>query len=350
MTITKNRLLTLAVVIILSVGAYAQFPWQPGFWGRDGFSDRVGEEPIIDIEEYSDMLLSRLSEIAQDFGTRHKDISFDFGRRVDFIHYISQRVDFLADTYSQNLIPMMLLDPPIENPQVVNVLNSIISLLQVLYAVAIILIALYLMFIAASPKRRVLAKSTLIRLIFGIGIIMLTLPLILLLMQISHGISSLILKIVDPDPGIFKIAIGFFFGYFTIIAFFEPALGVPFLLVSVLLPAAVLAVLSIRYLMVIILTAVFPFTVLLYSFYPTYSLGRRLVGLTILWIFFPVIEVAILSVIWIGANVSPMPEMDVFIIIAGFILLIMGPLIMYLIMRFIANMATTVVTTTRTRR
>lgn len=327
-------LIIIFIILVVITGVTGELPWQHGFWGRGGFTI-LGEDALMPLNMYVDSLLSRLLEISRQYGSTNQDMFLDIERRVKFIHYISIEVDKWANTYYQNLIPLILTDPLIENVVVITILNTFISLLQPLYGAAILLTAIYLIFMSISPKERAILKSALIKMIIGIGIITLTLPIIQLLLQTSHWLSSFTLDIFNPDPNMFKPGIGFLMGHFVISTFFEPVTGAPFLTLAVILPLGVLMILAVRYLMVILLTIFFPFTILLYSFRLTNNIGRRLLFQTFLWIFLPFIDSIILGIIWLSVITSPVQDLYVFIILAGFILLIFVPLITLGILNFI---------------
>lgn len=330
-------LIIIFIIGSIITGVTGELPWQHGFWGRGGFTV-LGEDALMPLNRYVDTLLGRLLEISRQYGYTNQDMFLDIERRVNFIHYISIEVDKWANTYYENLIPLILLDPLIENIVVITILNTFISLLQPLYGAAILLIGIYLIFVSISPKERTLLKSALIKMIIGIGIITLTMPIIQLLLQLSHWLSSLIFNLFNPDPNMFKPVIGFLMGHFVVSTFFEPIAGAPFLTLAVILPLGVLIVLTVRYLMVILLTVFFPFTILLYSFRLTSNIGRRLLYQTFLWIFLPIIDSIILGVTWISVIIFPVQDLYVFILLAGFILLISVPLITLGILNFIASL------------
>ena len=112
--------------------------------------------------------------------------------------------------------------------------------------------------------------------------------------------------------------------------FFESTLGSPFMLLPLLLPVGVLAVFSARYLMIILLTVFFPFTVLFYSFQPLRSTGSTILKQTVLWAFVPVIETVIVIMTWVGyltlVDLS-MQWMQVFLVFAGLMLMVFAPII-----------------------
>jgi hypothetical protein len=128
----------------------------------------------------------------------------------------------------------------------------------------------------------------------------------------------------------------FFARYFLRIAFFDTMSALPFLAAMIFLPFGVLLVFSIRYFMVLLLAMFFPFTVFLYSFIATKRIGSTLLRQMFVWIYIQVIDGLILLVTWTAySSVQYIPQVlpetasDVrtFIALAGFLLLIVAPLI-----------------------
>lgn len=302
-----------------------QFPWQL-------------KEGIIPFLEEHGELVERLGEIAQDYRETYPEMFYVLARRVEFIHYLSAKVTALTNLYTENLIPFLLLKPPLENSAITILLGFFLSLLAPLYILAILSTTIYLLFISGSLRGRAKAKETFIKLILGLGIIMLTLPIMQLLSEISHTFSFLILSWFNPNPEIFKLPISFLMTYFTFTTFFKPIFGSFFLLLSILLPIMVLVVLSFRYLLVILFTLFFPFTILFYSFSPTKRLGKAILFQTFLWSFLPLLGALIIGATSIATLTFPVPELKIFVSCAGYLLLIFSPLLVIGILNFILGL------------
>lgn len=259
-------------------------------------------------------------------------------RRSDYSDHMGDLVDDLMDMFCDKLQPFILQAdliyathghrPILTNPMVKNILHGFIHLLQPLYALAIILTSVYIIFISGSPEGRASAKSSLIKLVLGMGVITLTQPIIELLLQVSHAFTATVLSLYSVDTNVFREVTTFFMRYFVSIAYYEEMVGSPFLLMSIMLPVSVLAVLALRYFMVILLTVFFPFTILFYSFEPVRGIGKRLLMMTFVWIFLPVMDAIVLVATWVSYTTSAIPEINVFILFAGFFMLIFAPLIM----------------------
>ena len=322
-----------------------------------------------DLSEYSSKtfessLASKLKDILDAAEKDHPKLRMEMTRRIDFYFHISNRIDALMNIYTENLIPFMcqrdlfqgntIKDTPplLRSPAVSDILNLFIRILQPFYALAILMTGMYLLFVSGSPKGRARAKSTLIKLIIGLGLITLTLPLAETFLEISHYLTSMFLSIpgiedVSPpiDLGMFMVVKEFFMKYFLSITLFEIFVSLPFLALLIMLPTGVFMVLAVRYFMVILLTMFFPFTVLLYSFIGTKRIGGTLLNQTFLWIFVPVIDALILLVTWITyksifsiPEIIPLLDVSTFIVFSGFLMLIIAPLMALKVMSWAASL------------
>lgn len=276
-------------------------------------------------------------------------------RRIDFYFYVSDRIDELMDLYRSSLLPLLyqrdlysgnaVYGTPsiLRSAPVLVLLNGFIQLMPPFYALAILLTALYLFFASSSPSGRAKAKSTLMKLVFGVVLISFTVPIMEALLEVSHLFTTAVISLPDDasigkpvDVSMFMAAKEMFMKYFLRVTLFDVLMSLPFLIGFIMLPVGVLLVLSIRYLMVIFLTVCFPFTVLLYSFSSTRKIGRNLLSQMVLWIFLPVLEAVILVAGWTAycsvpyvGGITPELLSDVSALVATscFLLLIFAPLI-----------------------
>ena len=340
--INPMNLIKIFILIILIQITTAQFPWQ--------FKDFSDLSDIVPFKYNSDALVRRVAEIIKEYEDEYPEFFYELSLRTEFIHYMCKITDRLINLYTDNLIPFLLSEPNIENEVSITFLNLSISILVPLYIIAILLTTLYLLFISGSPKGRAKAKATFVKLIIGFGIIMLTLPIFQLLLEISHIFSSMILSLLKPEVEIFKFPISFFMSYFVITTFFRPIFGSFFLLISLILPFAVLFVFSIRFFFILIATIFFPFTVLLYSFSPTKRIGETALKITLLWIFLPILNASIIGITSISFLISPLIPLKVFIRTAGFLLLTFSPIICAKLLDFLTNSRLARVIKYQTRR
>ena len=228
------------------------------------------------------------------------------------------------------------------NPPMEELVNSFIRLTQPFYVLAIMLVAFYLLFVSGSPLGRARAKASLIRLVLSMGLIVLTIPIIQLCLDISEIITGSILNMQDVTPGIailkgaidgvwdnFKGAIEISYWNSVYLLMFSGVMFFfPFMLIAL------------RYFMVIYFTTLFPVTVLLYAFYFTRNMGGHLFRETFRWIFIQPLYALILVAISVSAVSMPLISTDASARmgfgLAGFIVLIIAPLIVVKVMDWLA--------------
>jgi len=308
---------------------------------------------FLSIQPLDPLIAKQLQDVMNEAEKNDVKFRMELTRRIDFYFYISDKIDSLMSLYSKTLIPMIYqkdlfqgnsfknIPALIHNPLVTGLLNLVISILQPFYAVAILATGVYLLFISGSPQGRAKAKSTLVKMVLGLGLITLTLPIADLLLESSHYLTSTIigipgLKGIDNpiNPDMFMVVKEFFVKYFLRLTFFDVLSGLPFVALLLLLPISVLVVLAFRYFMVILLVVAFPFTVLFYSFMSTKKIGRSLASQTFVWMYAPIIEGIILLTTWTAyTSVTQIPglvpetftDISTFILLAGFLMLILAP-------------------------
>ncbi len=338
-----GAILVLALALFLSTRAVAQSS------NNSQITDFLTSQPL------DPQIAKQLEDVMTQ--AEQNDVLFrmQLTRRVDFYFYISDRIDSLMKMYSNMLIPFIyqkdlfqgnsFKNTPalIHDPMMTGLLNLVISILQPFYAVAILATGVYLLFISGSPRGRAKAKSTLVKMVLGLGLITLTLPIADFLLESSHYLTSTVIAIPDLkgienpiDTNMFMVVKEFFVKYFLRLTFFDVLSGLPFVALLLLLPLSVLAVLAFRYFMVLMLVLAFPFTVLFYSFMSTKKIGRSLVNQTFIWFYVPVIDAVMLLTTWTaytsvthitGLAVETLAGVGAFILLAGFVLLIFAPFI-----------------------
>ena len=300
-------------------------------------------------------LASRLNAALARTQTDDMKLSMEVSRRVDYYFYVMEKIDALGKIYRQTLIPMIYqrdlfagndakkTPALIRSPLITGIENLFIQMLQPFYALAILATGVYLLFMSGSPSGRANAKATLVKLVIGLGLITLTLPLMETLLETSHYAASMIIAAPSIEQiggrvstDMFMEVSAFFTRYFLAFTYFDTNMGLPFLAVLIGLPASVLMTLSLRYYMVLLFTIFFPFTVLLYSFMATKRIGRILMMQTLLWIFMPIVEAIILVASWVTYEsvpyVTDLPkeaaaDIKTLTALAGFLMLAAAPLI-----------------------
>ncbi len=228
------------------------------------------------------------------------------------------------------------------NPPMEELVDSFIRITQPFYVFAIMLVAFYLLFVSGSPLGRARAKSSLIRLVLSMGVIVLTIPIIQLCLDFSEVLSGSILNMQDIAPGIAVLqeaVYGLWQNYFTAIVFnyWNSVYLLMFSAVMFFLPFAIIAL---RYFMIIYFTALFPLTVLFYAFYFTRNMGGHIFRETFRWIFIQPLWAMILVAISAAAVSMPFINTDATARmgfgLAGFIVLTIAPLIVVKVMDWLA--------------
>ena len=345
-----------ALALALSVGCAA----------GDAASEQADLAKYVASSPLEPALADQLRQVLEKSEADDVKLRMEITRRIDFYFYVSEKIDSLMKTFRECLIPFiyqrdLFQGNPAKNtssilraPLVTVVLNFFIQILQPFYIMAIMITGVYLLFVSGSPLGRAKAKSTLVKLVIGLGLITMTIPITEMLLESSHYIASFLLDIprmkeinAPVDMEMFTSVKEFFMKYFLRIIFFDTLISLPFLAAIALPPIAVLTVLSIRYFMVILLTVTFPFTVLSYSFMATKRIGNTLLNQMIVWIFVPVIDALILLVTWNAYKSVPyVPEIatnaasDIatFIVFSGYVMLVLAPFIAMAMMAWIRSL------------
>lgn len=261
-----------------------------------------------------------------------------YGLKIAFLDQI--------ELMCENIEKFILLKPDLTNPAVVNAVDFFIHLVEPFYLLAITVTAFYLLFASGSPLGRARAKSTLIRLILSIALVILTIPIFQFFLDITQFLSAFVLDLVDTDIAktfmcqecinslnyefLFIISLAFFSGLF--IALFQ-----------IIFYIGAFIILVMRYFMVIGFALFFPFTVLLNSFHLTRRMGWEMLYLTGWWIAMQLVEAFILVGIALGVMHMPEALVDeaafrIGMGLAGYLLIIIGPLFAMGLMDWVAMM------------
>lgn len=248
----------------------------------------------------------------------------------------------LRDACYDNLHDLLLMNPDICHPLIADLKHYFITLLEPLCVTAILFIALYLIFLSGSPGGRARAKSWFVRLVLGMVLITLSQPILLLLLGLSHGLTSGILALGPVDMiGIHKASIDYMKDKLMIFGRDEPSLGIPFLMFGFLLSIGVVMTLFIRHFVLLLLAILFPVAIFFYLFKPLRPIGTMLLKQVFFWVFLPVGYAIALVVIAIGEQgiIAIIPELADIVHLSGTLLLIISPLVMLGIMNWIALFA-----------
>lgn len=222
-----------------------------------------------------------------------------------------------------------------------NLVNFSIRMTQPFYMLAIVLIAFYLLFVSGSPLGRARAKSSLIKLVISMGFILLTVPIMQLFLDISECLTGNILNLVDVKQGTdaLKDAISALYWQFQLTVALSFWNAMYLLLFAGIMFFSVLLLLAMRYFLIIFFTILFPLTVFFFAFYFTRRIGAQLFKQSLSWIFIQPLMAFLLVAISVAAQSMPMmddPAVSVSFGLAGFLALLVSPLIVTNIMDWLA--------------
>ncbi len=225
----------------------------------------------------------------------------------------------------------LLENPDLDNSEVSSLISYFITILEPLYVAAIIIIGLYLIFFSTSPLGRAKAKSSLLRLILSLILISITPTIIKLLFSLSNGITQSVLSFAPSNAiELHLSSISYSLYLIQNIGIADIPTTIPFILFSLFLTIGAFLILILRYLLVILLTALFPLAIFFFSFKPTKKIGQILLSQLFFWIFLPVSFAVALVAIALGENLFHYVIAELWnFALAGTLALILSPVGMF---------------------
>ncbi len=265
---------------------------------------------------------------------------------------------------SENINSYILENPDPLQPGVNSAIYSFVHLLIPFYVLAIVSLGIYLLFLSASPKGRARAKSMFSKLVIGMILVSISPYLLSIFFNLSTGVTESILdqgkeevtEAVDTYNGAmwgsFWLTVGAIYGINAPVSIVTHATGysigqikkshyswgtkgmkgyqpvkvlgnlgkiigklklhakpdrtIPMLMLSVTLFIGVYGILAFRYLMVMLFTLLFPFTIFFLCFDPTKKLGGTLLEQLLLWTLIQ--EFYAITLVAIGTGMMMVPE------------------------------------------
>ena len=229
----------------------------------------------------------------------------------------------------------------VEQDEISSLVRFFIRLTEPFYILAVTVTAFYLLFMSGSPLGRARAKSSIIKLIISLGVIVLTIPIVQLLLDLSEYLTGSILNLVDVRPGI-EVLLGAIDGLwlnFMSTLVFSYWNAIYLMMFSVIMFVSPFLIIAVRFFMVIQMIVLFPITILLFSFYFTRRLGGQIFEATMSWIFVQPLMALILVAISVTAYSMPMLNdgtVSMAFGLAGFLALIIAPLMAVKVMDWLA--------------
>lgn len=184
---------------------------------------------------------------------------------------------------------------PEADPAIITVVNSFIRLLMPFYILAIILTGLYLLFVSGSPEGRAKAKAIFWRLILSMVIVQFSIPLFQIVLNIAAALTSGIANIMDLDILYVLLPFNLFLGAVIGSISLDPTLLIIAGSWILLFNGLIAVILATRYVLLLILAMLFPFTIFLWylNFPLTKSFGMSLMRWTFMWAFLSVVMVLV---------------------------------------------------------
>ena len=205
------------------------------------------------------------------------------------------------------------------------IVDDSIEILIPIYVMVITLTGIYVLFLSISPAGRARAKSMLWNLILSMVLVSLSLEIFKILLNISGVLTRRIIAGIVTTNLSQLIGLGemnpwmLFFLYIFIVP---------------VLFCAVLAV-ALRYIIVLILCAIFPFTLFLYFFEFTKDIGSKLLRYTMAAIYTQVVQALMLAITVISINSVVVTGLSTnaniiygLLIVAGGLMIALAPLMM----------------------
>ncbi len=266
------------------------------------------------------------------------DEAFKLAWKVGIITMAADVRDFFYSLYD-NMLLLILANPPMN--AVRGFMGFFINMLQPFYILAIILLGFQLIFISSSPEERAEIKTLFGWFLASLMLISLSPYLLLLLMDISMMLTTLILGIADPNLGIHAIKGGtdVLFNTFEVLNWIHMTGGVEILVLNFGLLLLLYFMLILRYLMVGFWGILFPVTIFLYSIEPFRDMGRDMFTQTIMWIFMQVAwAIGLIAIAVSFAGIQEIyPQFPLmYIYLASFFLFFASPMIMLGIMDWLS--------------
>ncbi|ODS41857.1 MAG: hypothetical protein MSIBF_00385 [Candidatus Altiarchaeales archaeon IMC4] len=199
------------------------------------------------------------------------------------------------------LLPRLILwNPDASDARLKPVIGVFLGIIEPMYVLAILVVAVYAMLLSTTVEGRQKAKSMLPALIVGMCLVTLAPLLVKILLQITHSVAETILSqvVIDTTP-LDRADIWLALNY-TNFRLWSPAYGLVFGVISLMLWWGLFLVLYLRYLLLMLFIALSPVTIFFYSFGLTKGLGRRMAEQTILWSAGQVAEATALVSVVIG--------------------------------------------------
>jgi hypothetical protein len=292
------------------------------------------------------LLLSGISWASFGEATMQREtVNLEFrGTYIQLVYYLlygsfngKQTDSGLLKIY-ENLEGMVLMNPPIAYKMIYQTIRYFIIILEPIYVTAFLLVCVYLIFLSGSPAGRTKAKSLLPQLIASIVAISLSYQILMVLFNSS---TELCIGVIDAG----KVNMGALFldTINDLVKFFSAATitsfdgGLVFMIMIFSLTFGLITMLTLRYVVLLFFTMLFPIGIFFYTIPGLRSIGRVILEQTVLWTFVQVAITLIIATTSIGVKLLGITgDLKTILGITAFIACIGSPIILLsMIKRFL---------------
>ena len=248
-----------------------------------------------------------------------------------------------------------------ENTIVAAIVPTIMLVIQPLYVMMTIFTGMYYIFAAIDPKRRSNAKNMMMKLLVGMVICGLAMPLYQFTMNLSSSITKTVFEQGYASfAGENNTSIAVFAVIMVVAIVVFPNLLLIAIFVVLYILIAVLLVMAVRYVAVVLFAILFPVALFLYFFDSTKSMGASILYQAISWIFIPTVQAMMIVITFFalegmitgGSDVTDPASMEsmfqgnfsiinaglmFFMVLGGLLGIIISPLVMMQLMRWVGG-------------
>ncbi len=238
----------------------------------------------------------------------------------------------------QNLEGMILMNPPIAYKMIYQTIRYFIITLEPLYVTAFLCVCIYLIFLSGSPQGRTKAKNLLPVLIASIIAISLSYQILMVMFNASNELCTGIIDAGKVDmSNLFLDTIADLVRLFSAATLTSFDGGFIFLILIFTLTLGLITMLTLRYIILLFFTMIFPVGIFFYTINGTRSLGRVIIEQSVLWTFVQVVITLIIVTTSIGVDLLGITgDLKTILGITAFIASISSPIILLtMIKRFL---------------
>lgn len=248
--------------------------------------------------------------------------------RNELLDWVMDYTLYLKILYENHFIELLSTNPDPLESGIGHISNYLTFVMESVFISAILLIGTYILLISGSPSGRATAKSFFPGIIVGMVIIPVSPYIMKALLEISGSLTYDLISLNKVDfVRIFTEPTTYLIQEFRLINNLSMEPAMPFFLFSLFMLTMPIILLLIRYFLLVTFIALLPVTIFLYFFIPTRWAGKRIMELTLLWMFSQVSgALALISISGLILFLSPGGVGEIIVItgIAGSLALILS--------------------------